>query len=578
MATATATLEHISEIDGALLARMVREGTARLRTHAQEVNNLNVFPIPDGDTGSNMLQTASGGADSITSTESGSIGKLSRRISDGMLLSARGNSGVILSQIFEGMARAFDGAETADAELIIRAMQSGTRTAYDAVMQPTEGTMLTVMRCATDYVAGKAPSLPVELLRDFISEAKRTLERTPDMLPVLKRAGVVDSGGAGLIYIAEGMLDALLSDSSSEENVDTSWQDAAPSAAEPDLDSFDENSKLEYGYCTELLLRLQRSKTDPETLRVESLTEWLSGIGDSVVAFKTGSIVKLHIHTKTPDRVLAFCQRYGEFLKVKIENMSLQHNSSMLGIGENTDFNDNDAEPAPSADAVDTKTTEAAPKKQFGIVVVASGEGVKQLFSERGADIVIDGGQSMNPSARDFIDAFREVSAQTVFVLPNNGNIILAAKQAAELYTDADIRVIECTTVGEGYAAISMFSDESGDADTIESELRDALGGVVTAGISRSIRDSGEVKAGEYIGFVGKDIIADSDSRLDAARKTADKLGLGGYDVCIILRSADASAEEASELESYINSHYPNTEVYLLYGGQPIYDYIIILE
>lgn len=578
MATATATLEHISEIDGALLARMVREGTARLRTHAQEVNDLNVFPIPDGDTGSNMLQTASGGADSIASTESGSIGKLSRRISDGMLLSARGNSGVILSQIFEGMARALDGAETADAELIIRAMQSGTRTAYDAVMQPTEGTMLTVMRCATDYVAGKAPSLPVELLRDFISEAKRTLERTPDMLPVLKRAGVVDSGGAGLIYIAEGMLDALLSDSSSEETVDTSWQDAAPSAAEPDLDSFDENSKLEYGYCTELLLRLQRSKTDPETLRVESITEWLSGIGDSVVAFKTGSIVKLHIHTKTPDRVLAFCQRYGEFLKVKIENMSLQHNSSMLGIGENTDYNDNDAESAPSADAVDTKTTEAAPKKQFGIVVVASGEGVKQLFSERGADIVIDGGQSMNPSTRDFIDAFREVSAQTVFVLPNNGNIILAAKQAAELYTDADIRVIECTTIGEGYAAISMFSDESGDADTIESELRDALGGVVTAGISRSIRDSGEVKAGEYIGFVGKDIIADSDSRLDAARKTADKLGLGGYDVCIILRSADASAEEASELESYINSHYPNTEVYLLYGGQPIYDYIIILE
>lgn len=578
MATATATLEHISEIDGALLARMVREGTARLRTHAQEVNDLNVFPIPDGDTGSNMLQTASGGADSIASTESGSIGKLSRRISDGMLLSARGNSGVILSQIFEGMARALDGAETADAELIIRAMQSGTRTAYDAVMQPTEGTMLTVMRCATDYVAGKAPSLPVELLRDFISEAKRTLERTPDMLPVLKRAGVVDSGGAGLIYIAEGMLDALLSDSSSEETVDTSWQDVAPSAAEPDLDSFDENSKLEYGYCTELLLRLQRSKTDPETLRVESLTEWLSGIGDSVVAFKTGSIVKLHIHTKTPDRVLAFCQRYGEFLKVKIENMSLQHNSSMLGIGENTDYNDNDAKPAPSADAVDTKTTEAAPKKQFGIVVVASGEGVKQLFSERGADIVIDGGQSMNPSTRDFIDAFREVSAQTVFVLPNNGNIILAAKQAAELYTDADIRVIECTTIGEGYAAISMFSDESGDADTIESELRDALGGVVTAGISRSIRDSGEVKAGEYIGFVGKDIIADSDSRLDAACKTADKLGLGGYDVCIILRSADASAEEASKLESYINSHYPNTEVYLLYGGQPIYDYIIILE
>lgn len=375
------------------------------------------------------------------------------------------------------------------------------------------------------------------------------------------------------------MLDALLSDSSSEENVDTSWQDAAPSAAEPDLDSFDENSKLEYGYCTELLLRLQRSKTDPETLRVESLTEWLSGIGDSVVAFKTGSIVKLHIHTKTPDRVLAFCQRYGEFLKVKIENMSLQHNSSMLGIGENTDYNDNDAEPAPSADAVDTKTTEAAPKKQFGIVVVASGEGVKQLFSERGADIVIDGGQSMNPSARDFIDAFREVSAQTVFVLPNNGNIILAAKQAAELYTDADIRVIECTTVGEGYAAISMFSDESGDADTIESELRDALGGVVTAGISRSIRDSGEVKAGEYIGFGRQGHYC---RFRFAARCCAPRLRTSSVSEATMSASYYAVPmhlqRRLRNLKAISISHYPNTEVYLLYGGQPIYDYIIILE
>ena len=458
-------------------------------------------------------------------------------------------------------------------------MQSGTRTAYDAVMQPTEGTMLTVMRCATDYVAGKAPSLPVELLRDFISEAKRTLERTPDMLPVLKRAGVVDSGGAGLIHGSRGnaRCTALGQQLGGDCRYLLAGRCAVLARRAGSSTASTKTASLSTATAPSCCCACSEARPIPRR-SVSSQSPVAERYGDSVVAFKTGSIVKLHIHTKVPDRVLAFCQRYGEFLKVKIENMSLQHNSSMLGIGENTDYNDNDAEPAPSADAVDTKTTEAAPKKQFGIVVVASGEGVKQLFSERGADIVIDGGQSMNPSARDFIDAFREVSAQTVFVLPNNGNIILAAKQAAELYTDADIRVIECTTVGEGYAAISMFSDESGDADTIESELRDALGGVVTAGISRSIRDSGEIKAGEYIGFVGKDIIADSDSRLDAACKTADKLGLGGYDVCIILRSADASAEEASELESYINSHYPNTEVYLLYGGQPIYDYIIILE
>ncbi len=606
MARATATSERISEIDGALLARMVRAGTARLRAHAQEVNDLNVFPIPDGDTGSKMLLTASGGADSITDTEDG-IGHTARRISDGMLLSARGNSGVILSQIFEGMAQALDGADAADSALLIRAMQSGTRNAYDAVMQPTEGTMLTVMRCATDYAASTAPSELTQLLRDFIAEAKSTLERTPDMLPVLKRAGVVDSGGAGLIYIVEGMLDAISGDASdSDEELDTAWQDGASLTSEPDLSAFTEDSVLEYGYCTELLLRLQRSKTDPETLRVESLTEWLSGIGDSVVAFKTGSIVKLHIHTRTPDRVLAFCQRYGEFLKIKIENMSLQHNSSKRGIGEDTGdardaadtasavdtaaHADNaahtyDADTAAHADtaasanaAKPTGTAAPVPTKRFGIVAVASGEGVKQLFTERGADIVIDGGQSMNPSARNFVDAFRSIPAETIFVLPNNGNIILAAKQAAELYTGADIRVIESKTVGEGYAAISMFEDESSDADAAEQSLRDALGGVVTAEVSRSIRDSGEVKEGEYIGIAGKDIIAHSVSRLDAARETAEKLGIGDCDVCIILRSADAPAEEAEELERSIRSAHPCTEVYPMYGGQPVYDYILILE
>ena len=290
-------------------------GAENLRAHAQAINNLNVFPIPDGDTGDNMLLTIIGGADAAVGNEE-KISEMARRVSDGMLLSARGNSGVILSQIFEGIADGLENVDEADNEALIHALQEGVRHAYHAVMEPKEGTILTVVRCATEFVSSKVSTDPQHLLEDFLAEAKRTLEKTPDMLPVLKKAGVVDSGGAGLIYIFEGMLKALTENLEFENVPQVAVQDS-----NIDLNLFTEDSVLEYGYCTELLLRLQRCKTDPETFEVKSMTEYLKGIGDSVVAFKTGSIVKIHIHTMTPDRVLAFCQRYGEFLKIKIWNV-----------------------------------------------------------------------------------------------------------------------------------------------------------------------------------------------------------------------------------------------------------------
>lgn len=543
----------IQKVNGVLFARMVQAGCANLRIHAQEVNNLNVFPIPDGDTGSNMLLTIIGGADAA-GNESFRLCESARRVSDGMLLSARGNSGVILSQIFEGIADGFDGIEEADNRDWINALRKGVEHSYSAVMDPTEGTMLTVLRCATEYAASKAAPNTEKMLRNFLKEAKDTLEKTPDMLPVLKKAGVVDSGGAGLIYIVEGMLQAL----TGEADIN----DVRPVETEEknlDLNLFTEDSVLEYGYCTELLLRLQKCKTDPETLEVNTLTEYLKGIGDSVVAFKTGSIVKIHIHTMTPDRVLAFCQRYGEFLKIKIENMSLQHNNVSL-------------------EGINVSVKPQSERKSFGVVAVATGDGIKQLFSERGADVIVDGGQSMNPSTENFLEAFEQVNADTIFVLPNNGNIVLTAKQAAGMYTSSDVRIIESNTIGDGYAALSMLSFDSGDADQIQAELTEAMQGVTTAVISKSVRDAAEVHAGEYIGFAGKEILTAKADRYEAACATVDLMSKKGFEFCILIRGKDADSAEGERIEGYISSHYPGKEVYVIDGMQEIYDYILIVE
>ena len=546
-------MQTTGTINGTLFAQMVKMGAANLRSHAQAVNNLNVFPIPDGDTGSNMLLTIMGGAD-VVGNGTDSIGETARRISDGMLLSARGNSGVILSQIFEGIADGLDGVDEADNTACINAFKEGVRHSYNAVMEPTEGTMLTVMRCATEYVSGKATKDPEKLFGELLSESKRVLEKTPDMLPVLKKAGVVDSGGAGLVYIIEGMLGAMTGETVGAEDVQFETTEQTL-----DLNLFTEDSVLEYGYCTELLLRLQRCKTDPESLDVNLLTEYLKGIGDSVVAFKTGSIVKIHIHTMTPDRVLAFCQRYGEFLKIKIENMSLQHNNTAL-------------------DGINVSVKPPRERAAYGVIAVASGDGVKQLFRERGADVIVDGGQSMNPSTEDFLEALDTVNADTVFILPNNGNIILTAKQAAGMYEGSDVRVIESKTIGDGYAALSMLSYDSADTKLIEQELSDAMRGVVTAEVSRSVRDTEGVKAGEYIGFVGKDIITAKENRFDAACATIEGLNFSKYDFCILIRGKETTEEEAKKIENFITEHYSGKEVYIIDGMQEIYDYILILE
>lgn len=541
-------------LDGILFARMINAGAANLKAHAKEINDLNVFPIPDGDTGDNMLMTMMGGV-RHNDAVSRSLDEMSCRISGGMLLSARGNSGVILSQFFEGIKNGFSGLRSADTREIGEAFRRGVRQAYGAVMTPTEGTILTVVREATEYACDRNADTPEAFLNAFIDEAKRSLARTPELLPVLKKAGVVDSGAAGLIYIVDGMMKAVMG-----EDVSALTAPVEPTQ-ELDLDAFNEDSVLEFGYCTELLVRLQNAKTDIAGFDVKIMTDYLQTIGDSIVAVRNGSIVKLHVHTATPQKVLDFCQRYGEFLKVKIENMSLQHNNTV----------NEEAEKAP-----------ARQRKPYGVVAVACGEGLKETFRERGADVIVDGGQSMNPSAEDLIAAFDETNADVIFVFPNNGNIILTAQQAAHLYQKSDVRVIESTTIGAGYASLAMLDTSSGDTDAIEEELRMAMEGVVTAEISHCVRDAAmdgrEIRTGDYIGFVGKELLAVDRSRFATVCESIDAVDLSGYELCILIRGKDATEEEAGRIEAYIHSHYRGKEVYTINGGQDVYDYILIAE
>lgn len=546
-------MDHTT-IDAKVFSNMVRGGAGNLKDHVQEVNDLNVFPIPDGDTGENMLLTMLGGAGvKVESDEN--VGEAARRIADGMLLSARGNSGVILSQFFDGIAAGLSASDTADAASLATAFTDGVEHAYAAVMEPAEGTILTVAREAADFAAKEHAETPAAFLGAFLKEAKFSLERTPDLLAVLKKAGVVDSGGAGLVYIVEGMLSALGVEIPEEET-----GLSVSSAHKVDLDRFTEDSVLEFGYCTELLLRLQNAKCDVASFDVSVISDYLSGIGDSIVTFKTGSVVKIHVHTKTPQKVLEFCQNYGEFLTVKIENMTLQHNSLPQGV-------------APA---------EAGERRPYAVVAVASGEGIKQTFREMGADDIVDGGQSMNPSADDFLAAFDRVNADTILVLPNNGNIILAARQAASLYTRSDVRVLDSHTIGDGYAALTMLNLDSGDTDQIVRELNDAMQGVTTALVSRCSRtaemDGFSLKAGQYIGFEGKEILSADNDRYDTACMLADKLDFDLHEICILIRGVDSTQEEAERIKAHITLAHRGCEVYLIDGGQDVYSYIMIAE
>ena len=551
-------------LDGHLLAQMAQGGAALLRSNADEVNKLNVFPVPDGDTGDNMRMTIESGIAAIEKMDSDDLAEVMKTLSHGMLLGARGNSGVILSQLFAGMAKGFEACDKADVSTIGQALTLGVQQAYNSVMTPTEGTILTVARESVEYAVSriKEGTTLRGFFGDLIKEMSASLQRTPELLANLKEAGVVDSGGAGLLYIMDGFNKVL-----NGEEIKAEPLPAAEKKAVLDFSGFTADSEMTYGYCTELLLQLQNSKVDAEGFDINIIKDFLCGVGDSVVAFKTGTVVKLHVHTLTPDKVLGFCRQYGEFLTVKIENMSVQHSEL------------EEEKEEKSAPSVPVSTE----KKKFGMVAVANGDGVRETFLELGVDCIVEGGQTQNPSTNDFLDAFEKVNAEHIFVFPNNGNIIMAANQAAEIYDKAEIHVIESKNLGDGYVAICSADFEKEDAEAIAAELREAMGNVTTGHVSPSIRDAElngiEIHNGDFIGFIGKQMLAAHPDKAETAHTLLSKMLEDGEKYMLtVFCGKDATAEEAAALEAFVGETYPDMEAYFLRGEQDVYPYIFVAE
>ena len=574
------TWQDIKVMGGALLSKMARGGAMELRTNAEEVNKLNVFPVPDGDTGDNMRMTIESGVAAIENLESDNLADVMKAFSHGMLLGARGNSGVILSQFFAGTAKGIEGVDQADPAVFGRALQRGVDQAYKSVMTPTEGTILTVAREAVEYAVSRiTPKSTIQtLFDDLVGEMHASLERTPEILTVLREAGVVDSGGAGLFYIMDGFNRVLNGEEFLDEEgfnklTEKKSKKSAPAPApELDLDGFGPDSVMTYGYCTELLVRLQTSKINIATFDVEELKAFLASVGDSIVAFQTDSIVKIHVHTLTPEKVLAHCRTFGEFLKVKIENMSLQHSSVEEGKQEEV--------PAPVKEEAPAEP--AKPAKKYGVVAVCTGPGIEQLYRDFGTDEVVEGGQTQNPSTNDFLDAFAKVNAEHIFVFPNNGNIFMAAQQAAEIYTAAKIHVIPSKNIGSGYVALSTANFDCEDAETIANEMTEALGRVTAGYVSPSIRDAEingvTIKNGDTIGIIGKEIVLSIPNQHIAAMGLAAKILDGDKFMLTVFCGKDATPEQQSALQADIQKTYPAVETYFIDGGQDIYPFIFVAE
>ena len=573
----------VKNLGGLLFAKMMRGGASELRAHTEKVNKLNVFPVPDGDTGDNMRMTIESGIAAIENNDSDNLAEVMHEVSRGMLLGARGNSGVILSQFFAGIAKGFENSENADPIALGQALKMGVAQAYTSVMTPTEGTILTVAREAVDYAVSRiTPQSTIRtLFSDLVKEMYDAVDRTPEALTVLREAGVVDSGGAGLFYIMDGLNRVL----NGEEVADTpvAVGDTPRPGTTPINSGFGPDSEMTYGYCTELLVQLQNKKTDIDNFDIEALKSFLGSVGDSVVAFQTESIVKIHVHTLTPEKVLAHMRTFGEFLTVKIENMSVQHT-------ELKKEESNSTEAAPVAEEKDIVASEpkitvdrsALPRKKYGIVAVSSGSGISELFTQLGADEIVAGGQTNNPSTSDFLSAFAKINAEHIFVFPNNSNIVMAASQAAGIYEDAKVHVVPAKTIGAGYVALSSMNFDSSEPEALISEAEEAIARIRGAYVSPAVRDTDlngvHITSGDTIGVIDKEVVVSLPDRTEATHKLVEALLDEGRFMVTIFCGVDASDEERAELEQFINDNRPGVEAYFLDGGQDIYPYIFVAE
>ena len=546
-------------LDGRALRGMLIGAAKNIKENVDYINDLNVFPVPDGDTGTNMTKTIEGGiAEMMSNSENDklNVSTVISKFAHGALLGARGNSGVILSQIFAGISEVLSGCEIARVSDLCKAYLRGVEKAYNSVTNPVEGTILTVFREAAEYAASNLSenSYVEDFLSLHIKEAKNSLLRTKDILPALKEADVVDSGGAGYLFIASGMHSAL----TGEEVYDTyEFLESSPTTA-VNIDAFTRDSVLEFGYCTELLLRLQTAKVDPDTFDVGELISYLESIGgESIVSYKTGDVVKVHVHTENPGFVLTKAREYGELLTVKIENMSLQHND--------TEEEKNKREHVPMA-----------------VVTVATGEGMSELFTTIGADKIISGGQTQNPSAEDFIKAFEEVNADDIIVLPNNKNILLTAMHASSMWDEGRVHIIPTKTLMQGYAALSMISHD-GDVEGAIESANEAIENVIDVEITYAVRDAivggTNIKKGEYMAISNSSIKATASTPEEALLTMLEGLDeLDEREVISVFVGCDVTEAKRAELTETLTERYPDHEIMFYNGGQAVYSYLIAIE
>ena len=543
----------LKQINGIVFKQMVINGANNLANRSKYVDQLNVFPVPDGDTGTNMSMTMTAGAKELVSLEEASIGKVAKVLSRGLLMGARGNSGVILSQLFRGFATGLEGKDEADIEDIAKALESGVKTAYKAVMKPIEGTILTVARESAEAAGAKYETVEtiVDLYDLVVNEMQISLNRTPELLPVLKEVGVVDSGGQGLLYIFEGFLKALKGETIVLEAQTEATGESAQTALSRD--------EVEFGYCTEFIIRLDEERTP---FKEDVFRGRLEKLGNSIVVVQDEDIVKVHVHTLTPGDALNLAQKHGEFVKLKIENMTEQHNEI---IGQNAP----QSEPAKREQA------------EYGIISVVAGEGIKHLFEEQGCHYVIEGGQTMNPSTEDFLKAIDELNAKNIIILPNNSNIIMAANQAAQVTEDVNVVVVPSKTIPQGYTALMMFNEHASVEDNTE-EMNQAITEVKSGQVTYAVRDTQmngvDIKENDFIGILDKDIIVSVPERFESACALVDKMIDEDSEIVTILYGEGVDEDEADELAEYIENKYDDVEVTIFDGQQPVYSYIISVE
>jgi uncharacterized protein len=547
-------------VSGTLFKKMVTNGAVNLKNSFKEIDHLNVFPVPDGDTGTNMQMTMMAGIKEVSSLDSQSIIDISKILSRGLLMGARGNSGVILSQFFRGVyseiAKIQNGSATV--EEFIQALVGGYQMAYRAVMDPVEGTILTVVRESAEKVLREQPNINSveEVLKVYLQQAKETLIKTPDLLPVLKEAGVVDSGGAGFIKIIEGMVMAL------EGTMLSETESQAPTG--PQLDYVGAHNlgdiDIKYGYCTEFIVKLHK----PEKFNEKYMKDPLSQMGDSLVVVTDDDLLKVHVHTNQPGVALTLAQKYGDLQTIKIENMRIQHNTIM---GEEV------------AHAKPKEVTK--PKAKYALIAVASGEGVHEAFKELGVDLIIDGGQTMNPSTEAFVKAVESLNAEHIIILPNNKNIILSAEQTVDLCPDRSISVLKTKSVATGYSSLMAF-DPTRSVDENLEDMTEIVENMRSGEVTYAVRNT-EIKGlkiseGDYMGITRGEILVSTPDRLKTVYALLDDMVDMDREIVTIFYGKDYDEDELDLIVAYAKKLNPDIEVELVDGKQEIYTYIFAVE